>query len=116
MSEAKITNRRRNARATRVHAAVKAAPNRPVLHVYRSNQHIYAQVVDHAGKVLAVASDLKIKDKKTASDIAKQVGEEIGKLATAKNVKEVSFNRRGYKYHGRVKALADAAREAGLVF
>lgn len=116
MAEAKITTRRRTARTARSKATVRATETRPVLHVYRSNQHIYAQIIDHAGKVLATASDIKIKDKKTATEIAKHVGAEIGKLAVTNNVKEVAFNRRSYKYHGRVKALADAAREAGLVF
>lgn len=116
MAEAKITNRRRTARTARSRATIKASESRPVLHVYRSNKHIYAQIIDHTGKVLATASDVKLKDKKTPTEVATHVGSEIGKMAVTNKVKEVAFNRRSYKYHGRVKALADAAREAGLVF
>lgn len=91
---------------------------RPRLHVFRSNKHIHAQVIDDAsGKTIVGFSDLKLKDTKgTKTEIAGKVGEEIAKLAVKKGVKEVVFDRGAYKYHGRVKALAEKAREAGLKF
>jgi len=92
------------------------------LSVFRSGKHIYAQVIDDAkGVTLAEAStlgkDLKGRLKSTAgAEAAGEVGKLIGKRALAAGIKEVAFDRGGYRYHGRVKALADAAREAGLVF
>jgi len=93
---------------------------RPRLNVYRSSKHIYAQVInDKAGETLVAASSL---DKETnfekGSDIeaAKKVGALIAKRALEKGVSEIVFDRGGYLYHGRVKALADAAREGGLTF
>ncbi len=115
MSEAKITNRRRIARRARTAGKIKAAENRPKLLVFRSNKHIYAQLVDVTGKVLAAASDMKATTK-SKMEAAAAVGAEIAEKATAHKVTEVSFDRRGYKYHGRVKAVADAAREKGLTF
>lgn len=115
MSEAKTTSRRRLGRQTRARARLAATSTRPQFLVVRSNKHIYAQVIDHSGKVLAQASDIKSADK-APMESAKVVGVDLAKRAIEKNVKEVTFNRRGYKYHGRVKALADAAREAGLEF
>lgn len=86
------------------------------LSVFRSLNHIYAQVIDDlTGKTTVSFSDLKIK-KGTKKEKAKQVGQEIGKLALEKKVEEVIFDRNGYKYHGRVKELAEGAREAGLKF
>ena len=115
MSEANISIRRRNARITRGRSRTKATLTRPRLTVYRSNAHIYAQVIDHQGVVLASSSDLKIKAKDNM-EAAAAVGKAVAEMALTKNIKEVALNRRGYKYHGRVKTLADAAREAGLVF
>jgi large subunit ribosomal protein L18 len=103
-------------RHNRVRARVTGTEARPRLVVFRANQHIYAQIVDDAsGKTLAAASDAEIKTGKKA-DKAAQVGAEIAKLAVAKKISEVVFDRGGYQYHGRVKALAEAAREAGLKF
>ena len=116
MSELKNTNRRRTARATRTRARIKATDNRPVLQVFRSNKYIYAQIVDVTGKVLAFATDIKATGKQPRVESAKQVGTELAKKATANKVTDVSFDRHGYKYHGRVKAVADAAREGGLNF
>ncbi len=99
---------------------VKNAAGRPRLSVFRSGRHIYAQVIDdRAGATLAVASSNE-KETKLAKpwnvDAAKAVGKSIAERAIAKGVKQVVFDRGGYIYHGRVKALADAARESGLEF
>lgn len=90
----------------------------PRLSVYRSNQHIYAQIIDdHAGKTLASYSDLNLKDVKgDKTEVAGRVGEEVAKLAIKAGVERVVFDRGEYRYHGRVKALAEKAREAGLKF
>jgi large subunit ribosomal protein L18 len=95
---------------------------RPRLTVFRSAKHIYAQVVDDAaGSTLAHASTLSA-DVRTAlseatkTDAAKKVGQAIAKALLAKGIDKVVFDRNGYLYHGRVRALADAAREAGLKF
>jgi len=91
------------------------------LSVHRTPRHIYAQVLDAQSRVVAVASTLQ-KDvasglKATGNvEAAKAVGKAIAERATAKGVKQVAFDRSGFKYHGRVKALADAAREHGLEF
>jgi large subunit ribosomal protein L18 len=106
----------------RVRTRVEGTPDRPRLCVYRSLGHIYAQVVDdRSGRTIASASSL---DKETRKQIkgggnvaaAKVVGKEIAARAKAAKIERVVFDRGGYKYHGRVKALADAAREAGLQF
>jgi large subunit ribosomal protein L18 len=100
----------------------RAAGGRVRLSVFRSSKHIYAQLIDDAkGLTLAAASSLE-KDMrgslKTGANVAaaKAVGKLVAERATAKGVKEVVFDRGGYLYHGRVKALADAAREGGLKF
>ena len=100
----------------------RAAGNRARLSVFRSSKHIYAQVIDDAhGLTVASASSLE-KDMrgslKTGANIeaAKAVGKRLADRAAAKGIKEVVFDRGGYLYHGRVKALADAAREGGLSF
>ena len=110
-------------RQARVRRAVKsAAGSRLRLSVHRSSKHIYAQVIDDAhGLTVASASSLE-KDMrgslKTGANIeaAKAVGKRLAERAAAKGIKEVVFDRGGYLYHGRVKALADAAREGGLSF
>jgi len=100
----------------------KNAAGRPRLSVFRSSKHIYAQIVDDTqGRTLAAAStidkDLRGDLKKTADkEAAAAVGKLIAERATAAGVKEVVFDRGGYMFHGRVKALADAAREGGLSF
>jgi large subunit ribosomal protein L18 len=110
-------------RKARVRRSIKAAAGlRPRLSVFRSSKHIYAQVIDdHAGATVASASSME-KDLrgslKTGADIgaAKAVGKLVAERAAAKGVKEVVFDRGSYLYHGRIKALADAAREGGLSF
>lgn len=94
---------------------------RPRLNVYKSERHIYAQIInDEDGHTLAAAStmDPAIKDSVTGANIesAKLVGDLIAKKALEKGINTVTFDRSGYIYHGRIKALADAAREAGLDF
>jgi large subunit ribosomal protein L18 len=95
---------------------------RPRLSVFRSLQHIYAQVIDDStGHTLAAAStlDSEIKnqtDSKTKKDMSELVGALIAKRALSNGIKQVAFDRGGYKYHGRVKALGDAARKNGLKF
>ena len=110
-------------RTARTRFSVKAAAHgRARLSVFRSGRHIYAQIIkDDEGKTVAAASsvdtDLKGKVKKTNSkDAAVLVGKLLAERAVKAGVKEVVFDRGGYFYHGRVKALADAAREAGLAF
>ena len=110
-------------RARRVRRSLaKGAGGRPRLSVFRSSKHIYAQVIDDAkGETVTSASSLE-KDMrgsfKTGANIAaaKAVGKLLAERAVAKGVKQVVFDRGGYLYHGRVKALADAAREGGLSF
>lgn len=112
-----------NRRRARVRRALrKAAYGRVRLSVFRSSKHIYAQVIDDAaGVTLAAASSLDKDIKgagKTGADVAaaEAVGKAVAERAVAKGVKEVVFDRGSYLYHGRVKALADAAREGGLSF
>jgi large subunit ribosomal protein L18 len=96
------------------------ASGRPRLSIFRSGRHIYAQVIDDAtATTVAVASSNEKEGKPMKSwnvDAAKNVGAKIAERAIAKGVKQVVFDRGGYIYHGRVKALADAAREGGLEF
>jgi large subunit ribosomal protein L18 len=110
-------------RQQRVRWAIRQkAVDRPRLSVFRSSMHIYAQIIDDAsGTTVAAAStlDKELKGKlKTGAnlDAAKEVGKLIASRAVAKGVRNVAFDRGGYKYHGRIKALADAAREGGLAF
>ena len=120
MAEKKGAEDRRKARVRR--AIKKAANGRPRLSVFRSSKQIYAQIIDDVrGHTVAAAStletDLKVKLKTGATvDAAKEVGKLVAERAVAAGVKQVIFDRSGYLYHGRVKALADAAREGGLDF
>ncbi|PLV55651.1 50S ribosomal protein L18 [Thermotoga sp. SG1] len=115
-------NERRIRRHRRVRKKVFGTPERPRLCVFRSNKHIYAQIIDDTiGHTLVSAStldpELREKLQKTWNiEAAKEVGLLIGKRAIEKGIKKVVFDRGGYKYHGRIKALADGAREAGLEF
>jgi large subunit ribosomal protein L18 len=106
-------------RKARVRKAIKArAYGRPRLSVHRSGKNIYAQIIDDAsGRTLAAASSLE-KDVKSggSTEGATAVGKLIAERGKAAKIEEVIFDRGGYLYHGRVKALADAAREAGLKF
>jgi large subunit ribosomal protein L18 len=106
----------------RLRQRMQGSAERPRLNIYRSLNHIYAQVIDDvSGKTLAAASTVQggSKDaKKTGGNVAraKEVGKTIAEKARQKGIKKVVFDRGGYLYHGRIKALADAAREAGLEF
>lgn len=108
----------RTKRHFRIRATVKGTAARPRLNVFRSNKGIYCQLIDDiAGVTLVAASSLELKDVYGGNiEAAKAVGTLIAKKALEKNIKLVVFDRGGYLYHGRVKALADAAREAGLEF
>jgi large subunit ribosomal protein L18 len=112
----------RERRKLRIRRKISGTAERPRLSVFRSSKHIYAQVVDDvSGKTVAHASTLS-RDVRSAIteatkvDAAKSVGQAIAKALLEKGVNSVVFDRNGYLYHGRVRALADAAREAGLKF
>jgi large subunit ribosomal protein L18 len=122
MEKSKAKAKRLQRRKWSIRATLMGSPERPRLSVFRSDKHIYAQLIDdYAGKTLAAASSAN-------SDVrgelvnggnvaaAKKVGAAIAERAKAVGIKAVAFDRGGRKYHGRVKALADAAREAGLSF
>ena len=126
MASVPVRKMSKDAHRRRVHARVRTrlvgTPERPRLNVYRSVAHIYAQMIDDRnGRTIVSASSV---DKETKKGLkgggniasAKAVGKIIAERAKAAGVTQVVFDRGGYKYHGRVKALADAAREAGLKF
>ena len=107
---------RRFRRHHRVRARVSGTATRPRLAVFRSAKHIQAQLIDdESGKTIAHASDHDVKAKGGIA-IAEAVGKEVAKRAKAADVEQVVFDRGGFSYHGRVKALAEAARKAGLTF
>lgn len=116
----KLTGRQR--RKFRIRNKISGATERPRLTVFRSARHIYVQVVDDVqGRTLAAAStmspDLKgVVGESDKTEAAKKVGALVAKICLEKKIEKVVFDRNGYLYHGRVKALADAAREAGLQF
>jgi large subunit ribosomal protein L18 len=108
---------KRQIRHRRVRAKVSGSALRPRLSVFRANQNIYAQLIDDAaGRTLACASSLELKDKKKKSAIAFEVGRQLAGKALVLKIEQVVFDRGGYAYHGRVKSLADGAREGGLKF
>jgi large subunit ribosomal protein L18 len=117
-----IPQRKRNEIRQRVHdrirAKVSGTAERPRLNVYRSLNHIYVQVIDDAaGATLVSASTVQAKIKSGGNvAAAKEVGKLVAERAREKGIKKVVFDRGGYLYHGRIKALADAARESGLEF
>jgi large subunit ribosomal protein L18 len=112
----------RRRRHARVRRSVVGSPERPRLNVFRSLRHIYAQVIDDStGRTLASAStlDKELRDQIAELEVheqAKAVGKAVAERARAQGIEKVVFDRGGYPYHGRVKALADGSREAGLVF
>jgi large subunit ribosomal protein L18 len=117
-----ITQTKRNAIRQRIHERIRrklaGTGERPRLNVYRSLGHIYAQVIDdQKGETLVSASTLSLKVK-TGGNVAaaKEIGKAVAELAVKQGIKKVVFDRGGHLYHGRIKALADAAREAGLEF
>ncbi len=122
MKKTKTPHAARIRRHRRVRRSLSGTPDRPRMAVFRSLTHIYVQVVDDSsGHTLVAASDLEAdvrsqRDGKKKSQIAEKVGDAIARKAVDKGIKTVVFDRGGYKYHGRVKALAEAARKGGLSF
>ena len=122
MAKFRTNKARRVMRHARVRRKIGGTAERPRLSVYRSLNHVYAQVIDDSqGNTLASASSLESAVKtqqsdKSKVDVAELVGALISERAKEKGISQVVFDRGGYKYHGRVKALADAARKGGLVF
>ena len=102
----------------RIRSRVAGTPERPRLAVFRSVKHIYAQVIDDTKGHTVVAAGSTEKDSKNGGNVAgaKEIGKLVAERAKDKGIKAVVFDRGGYQYHGRVKALAEAAREAGLEF
>ncbi|MBI4682325.1 MAG: 50S ribosomal protein L18 [Nitrospirae bacterium] len=117
-----IKEEARKKRHFRVRKRVSGTPEKPRLNVYRSVKHIYVQLIDdYAGTTLVAASsaDKELKGKISSGgniEAAKTVGKLVARRAADKGVKKIVFDRGGYLYHGRIKALADAAREGGLEF
>ncbi|KAA9333759.1 50S ribosomal protein L18 [Adhaeribacter soli] len=100
-----------------IRTKISGTSERPRLSVFRSNKNIYAQIIDDlSGVTIASASSSKVDGKESKVQTSTEVGKEIAKLALEKGITSVVFDRSGYLYHGRVKSLADGAREAGLKF
>jgi len=122
MSQTNSREIARQKRKARIRTRMFGTEQRPRLSVFRSAKHIYAQlVVDSTGSTILTASTLSPEIRvdiagMKKSDAAKKVGELLGKKAVEKNIRKVVFDRNGFLYHGRVKALADGARESGLEF
>ena len=119
-AKSRLINRRKRQR--RVRTKVSGTSERPRLNVFRSSKHIYAQVIDdQSGRTLVAASTLDPQLRSETShgansEAARKVGAMVAKRAVDKGIKDVVFDRGGYLYHGRIKELADGAREAGLNF
>lgn len=114
-----VKRSKRIRRHQKIRMRIVGTKDQPRLYVFRSNQHIYAQLVDDDAKqVLFSVSDKEVKagKGKKKTDIAKEVGVLIAKKAGEKNIKKAVFDRGGFLFHGRVKALAEGAREGGLTF
>ena len=116
----KKTTLKRNKIKKRIRKIVFGTKDQPRLTVFRSNKEIYAQVIDDSSSKTIVSASSKDKDLKlktsNKTEVSKIVGDSIGKKAIKAGIKKVSFDRNGYLYHGRVKSLAEGAREAGLNF
>lgn len=116
MNRPKNKSDHRNRRHVRVRTRVSGSKDHPRLVVFRSLRYTYAQLVDDSsGKTLVAASDMKMKKPKKL-ERAKEVGKELAEKALKAGIPSCVFDRNGYKYHGRIKALAEGAREAGLKF
>lgn len=114
-------NKARLKRHYRIRKVVKGTPDRPRLSVFRSEKNTYAQIIDDIKGITIVAASTKEKELSTLKnggnvEAAQAVGKLVAKKAIAKGINKVVFDRGGYLYHGRIQALADAAREAGLEF
>ena len=118
MNRLKTLAKRRKVRAFRTRARVRGTEERPRVSVYRTNMHIYAQMIDdESGRTLCATNSKSLKLGYGGNiDAAKKVGEELGRMAKELNVERCGFDRGSYRYHGRVKALADALRSTGLKF
>ncbi len=119
MIKKEAKNESRLVRHARVRKKISGTPERPRLSVYKSLTGIYAQIIDDVnGKTLVAAStlDKEVKTKASNIEAAKEVGALVAKRATKAGIKTIVFDRGGYQYHGKVKALAEAAREGGLEF
>ncbi len=112
------SNVARKKRHARVRKTIVGTPELPRLNVYRSNSHIYAQIIDDANHKTLVSASTKAEKMKNGGNVeaAKQIGKLIAEKATKEGINNVVFDRGGYLYHGRVQALAESAREAGLKF
>lgn len=117
MNQHKAKRIKRTIRHNRVRSVVSGTAARPRLSVYRANRHIYAQLIDdESGKTLASAKSGEIKSKGKKVDLAGEVGKLLAKKAGEQKITKAVFDRGGFAYHGRVKALAEGAREGGLKF
>jgi large subunit ribosomal protein L18 len=122
MVRAKAVRDSRKRRHARVRKSVRGSPERPRLTVYRSLKNIYAQIIDDTTGITVCSASSVSKEiagegvKGPKIEVSKAVGRLVAKKASMKGVKKVVFDKGGYKYHGRIKALADAARESGLEF
>ncbi len=101
----------------RIRGSISGTETKPRLSVFRSNKQIYAQIIDDVnGKTLVAASSAKLAEKVTKVETAAIVGKMIAEKALSAGIKQVVFDRSGYLYHGRIKSLAEGAREGGLIF
>jgi len=121
MSKTNPTLLARQKRAKRIRKKITGTPEQPRLRVFKSAKHIYGQIIDDtAGRTIAAMSTVSKEfdrgDAKDKTAVAKQVGVKLAELARAKGVQKVVFDRGGFIYHGRVKALSEGAREGGLEF
>jgi len=109
--------KRRERRHLRVRAKLQGTAEVPRLSTFRSNQHIYAQLIDdQKGQTILECSDLSLQKKDNKKSLAKALGQLLAEKALAKKIEKVVFDRGGRQYHGRIKALAEGAREGGLKF
>lgn len=118
MNQVKKAKARVKRRQNRVRAKITGTPSRPRLNVFRSNRGLYLQLIDDiSGTTLVSAHTKELAGKKlNKTEVATALGASIAEKALAKNIKEIVFDRSSYRYHGRVKAVADSARLKGLVF
>ncbi len=117
MNQEKSKQAKKQRRQSRIRAKVSGTIARPRLSVFRSNQGMYLQIIDDkSGKTLISAHSKEIKKSANKTELASAMGKLLAEKALAKNIKTVTFDRGGNKYHGRVKAVADSARAAGLNF
>ncbi len=117
MDKTKVKNKQQARRSARVRSKISGSAARPRLSVYRSNKGMFLQLIDDAtGQTLASAALKEIKNFPNKVEAGKELGKLIAQKAKDKKISQVVFDRSSYKYHGRVKAVADGAREGGLVF